>query len=505
MKKNILLLAILINTTQSFAANEILLLGGGGEPYNALDEQGQPVRGTIFDGDLNALSASLGANRNWKLQSHFNGGHPKTDEIMATKFNLQTPNTPFTPSAFENSIAAYEARINAGGPDGLTRGDQLIIQINTHGAMKMSADRNGKVEGTHSISSVDNVVGSYETLGSGTLSLDRLKSLAALAEKKGIKLAILDFSCHSGNSLSLANSNTCVITATGPIHYGYAGESTFSHHFIEQSKPGKNLEEIYLSAREKYQDASFPMISSDVGKMVQDKLYPLLTPYLYYFDAKADKLSPYLQTESLGLEAFCKSAKTFNELGALLEDMQKVSQEMGNNLAVDDIKQLKSTIKEYFDYQQSIRNTFIDYGADKLKISAKFCPTPLKPAPKKKVELPSCKEMRVEEIVATDFDEQIKRDQQHLAEEKNPSDKFYWTKAIEMGMQMKQYKDKIISENPNLNKFKEFIDALPDKEIKTRAMADKAALQSRKLYTTMYGQLNKSNTENTNACKNIKM
>lgn len=505
MKKKILLLAILIHTTQSFAANEMLLLGGGGEPYNAVDEQGQPVRGTIFDGDLNALSTSLGSNRNWKLQTHFNGGHPKTDEIMATKFNLQTPNTPFTPSAFESSIAAYEARINAGGADGLNPGDQLIIQINSHGAMKMSADRSGKIEDTHSISSVENVVGSYDTLGSGTLSMDRLKSLATLAEKKGIKLAILDFSCHSGNSLSLANANTCVITATGPIHYGYAGESTFSHHFIEESKPGKTLEDIYLSAREKYQDASFPMISSDVGKMVQDKLYPLLTPYLYYFDAKADKLSPYLQKDSLGINAYCKSVKAFNELNVLLEDMQNISKQMGNSLAVDDIKQFKTTIKEYYDYQQSIRNTFIDYGADKLKISSKFCPTPLKPAPKKKVDLPSCKEMRVEEMIAMDFDEQIKRDQQHLAEEKNPADKFYWAKAIEMGMQMKQYKDKMISENPNLNKFKDFIDALPDKEKKTRALADNAALQSRKLYTTMYGQLNKSNAENTNACKNIKM
>src|SRR5690606_31490044 len=104
---------------------------------------------------------------------------------------------------------------------------------------------------THQISAGGRATNLLSLAGGSRVNLDRLENLARMAQEKNIKLAILDFSCHSGASLSLANSSTCVIAATGPHSFAYGGASsaTFSNAFVNRMAPGKNLEEIYLEAR----------------------------------------------------------------------------------------------------------------------------------------------------------------------------------------------------------------------------------------------------------------
>ena len=105
----------------------------------------------------------------------------------------------------------------------------VIIVIDTHGADK----EDNQSEISHHVA-----VNSRDLKQTETISLDELKVLTQLAKEKGIKLGIIDFSCHSGHTISLANDNTCIISATGPKHYGF---SSFSDNFLSEMKNGGNL------------------------------------------------------------------------------------------------------------------------------------------------------------------------------------------------------------------------------------------------------------------------
>ena len=54
MNKTLLLLSALclLGTTPSYAKKQYILLGGGGEPTNAVDSKGNPILGTMFDDDI---------------------------------------------------------------------------------------------------------------------------------------------------------------------------------------------------------------------------------------------------------------------------------------------------------------------------------------------------------------------------------------------------------------------------------------------------------------------
>ena len=142
--------------------------------------------------------------------------------------------------------------------------------INSHGG-----ESSGK---THNISTAGSAMTNMNSLNdTSSVSLDALEALTKVAKDNNIKLAIVDGSCHAGNSLSLANTNTCVIAASGPKHYAY---SNFADIFAAQMKKGKNLEDVFFETKAQTQGGGFPMISTPEGVEVQDELYPYLTPYM---------------------------------------------------------------------------------------------------------------------------------------------------------------------------------------------------------------------------------
>ena len=241
----IVLLLFIMVLGSSAQTSHLAIIGGGGEAKGS---------STIFDGDLKHISKFARMNPNWITTSSFNGGHSETENII--KSNLNITNEPFTKNSCEQLIKTTNGELKSG--------DQLLIHINSHGAR-----RDVSTEKTHKIATAESALENYETIGGSTVGLDYLKKLTELANHKGIKLAIIDFSCHSGSTLNIANKNTCVITSTGPNHYGYTGsDQTFTSLFNSKLEKGKSLEEIYLEAREKYFDKSFPMIFSPQGKIV---------------------------------------------------------------------------------------------------------------------------------------------------------------------------------------------------------------------------------------------
>lgn len=268
MSKRLALLLSLSFSISGLAASHMVVIGGGGEPQRDF---------TIFDHELQNATNFIQRSE-WQTRITFNGGHAKTEKI-AQRFAAKSrgKNTDFTPQNYEAIIAEYESKISSGQ---IKSGDQLVLMISSHGSQRMGNQK------THYVSTSDyqkQGLTDYNTLGgSPMVSLDRLERLTKLAESKGIKLGILDFSCHSGVTQKLANKNTCVISSTGPEHFAWGGTPhTFAAKFTENMRKGKNLEDVFLEAMKSKQDTSFPMISSSIGTEIQNTMYPLISPYLH--------------------------------------------------------------------------------------------------------------------------------------------------------------------------------------------------------------------------------
>ena len=327
--KNKLALTLLFSITSGFAT-EIAVFGGGGDPSGPT---------TIFDGALKNL-ATANANLKMPMSLAFNGGHATTEQIVST--NLHQPNRPFTLENYNSIIADYIAKINNGQ---IKAGDQLLITVDTHGAEKDTTFNNAEL--THQIAINGSVLDPNSSSLSGpNATLDNLKTLADLAIAKNIKLGIVDFRCHSGNSIILGNQNTCVISASGPNHYGYG---TFAENFYSNMKKGNSLEEVYLQARKDMPYPSFPMISSDAGLKMNAELYSLLSPYMDYIDrdAHADKLSYY--AEHIVLEG--KECQRDNDFLILEEKLKKLMQQAGDAFYKQSISDLIVELKKYKNFQ----------------------------------------------------------------------------------------------------------------------------------------------------------
>lgn len=330
-------LFMLFFSNQSFAGERhLLLLGGGGDPEQVLDGGGNLVQApsTIFDRGLSAMGSYLKANP-WQSEIRFDGGHSQTEEILSGQFPNSKSKGPFTVDSYRKMIENYEERILSGD---IRPGEQLMVIIDSHGAELADG------ENTHQIS-----------VGRSTRSLDSLQSLADLAKLKGIKLAIMDMTCHSGSTLKLANDNTCVVTASGPNHYG---SNTFFESFVANMKPGKSIEDVFLKTRESLDSPSFPMISTPTGLKLNQSLYQAITPFLYYTN-DGGKLSYYLQSEGIScLERIEPATVLINQI----EQLQATLND--GRLNTSNLAQL---VRSYSDQQEKIIATVKSWNLQNLK------------------------------------------------------------------------------------------------------------------------------------------
>ncbi len=329
------------------------VLGGGGEPTGET---------TIFDNNLSILSKFV-KNSDWKTAVSFNGGHKNTEEILTIRFNKAKDYGSFTLQNYQGIVEEMMNKINSGE---LKAGDQLMVSIDTHGA------ETDYKELTHKIALAFSSATNLNTLaGAKVVNLDALKDLADLAAQKGVKLAVIDLSCFSGNTQKIANPKTCVITGTGPDQYGYAGAIdyklfkypiTFGSKFFSQMKKGKNLEQVFLDARMTGNVPDYPMISTIEGKNVDDKLYKLLVNFLDYNDeislnlhrsyAKAEK------SEEIFKQHICERDNKLQELISLLDQSKKML-DLSWRVIDQDIEKLKAALVSYRNYQKEYEEYYV--------------------------------------------------------------------------------------------------------------------------------------------------
>lgn len=471
-----LLLFLLMTSGVEAASKHMVVLGGGGE------KQGDS---TIFDDDLKSLGLFAKNNPEYQTSLAFNGGHSVTEGIAREHFPSFDQSNHFTAGAFGAAIKSYEDKIITGE---IKADDQILIHINTHGSSKAGD--------THNIAVAGSAISNYDTLGSSTVSLDRLKVLAGLAEEKGVKLAIIDMSCHSGNSLPLANSKTCVITSTGPDHYAYGGSDiTFSGRFNKSLAKGKNLEQAFMEVRTDYIDMSFPMISTPQGRDVQGRFYGPMTPYLYNYKGKYDKFSSFME-ELVGNEKSCSLQEQHQTLIKEAEGILKIATDEKTKATVDEFKQ---AVRAYYAYLEEIRTKMVTMGFGKMKESFSFC-TKIPADKKKKIKASKdCIEYTMENLMTLNF-ESISEYFEKQSLQGSPNDKAGALAALENIKKARTKRDEILKDHPEYSGVTLFWAGLQDLREKTSELGYAVSKAQREVYELLYRQ---STAVGPNPCRDF--
>ncbi len=446
----ILVLIILITTANAQTGRYFAYLGGSGDP---------PGETTIFDSKIPLLGA-YARSSDLTTDVAFDGGHSQTETTLRESFpenNIRN----FDVSSFESIIAGYENKIRNGA---IKSGDQLMIMVDSHGAEP------GQNMSTHQISSGQRRAHDLLNLsGSDHISLDRLQALSRLAAEKNIKLAIVDLSCHSGASLSLGNSRTCVISSTGPHTFAYGGSSrsTFSRAFVDQFRSGRNLEEAFLSARANSNDLGFPMISSPQGNALQEEMYPILMKYLNIKELTDDKFMPEIQksvaTNSCQAEAF--------EVDVLLDLTRNLER---TNSALN-FQSFRNALNAYADYRKTIQDRLKDAGAATLNETREICGTN-----------GDCPRVTVSAILAMNPDQMITQYQNELTRAWNPQARERARNWLVYYQNAKRIQDELKRSNPQAASSSNVFASFPDITQKTETLARKVAIESRKVYSALY-------------------
>lgn len=481
MKKTILATSLLLNLSPLLAANHFLVIGGGGEPM------GQK---TIFDDSLVKLSEFKKKVPDYKTKISFNGGHPNTESIISQNFRPEEIVSPtFNRQSLTSSIDDYVSQMKSGK---IKSGDQLLIFIDSHGAEKKEGEE------THEIAEGKSPIKNYSTGGGRAVSLDELKVLTQLAKEKGIKLGIMDFSCFSGETLALRNENTCVITSSGPKHYSYTGyDSLFNARFLSAMTPGKSLEDVYLSVRDDIEDPGFPMISTPVGMDIQNEMYKVFTPYFYYFDSIGDKLKPHLE-KNANESALCTDEENFELIKKIID---KAVEQSG--LGAYDASRLRQNLEEYKEYQKDIKQKLIANGQQLLDTNEEFCHTYQVVSKGKKKNENYCISYNWKQLITINYDDIISYFQKRLSYSKGQE---YQENLAQLEV-MKKAKARSLevkAKNPSIKDVNDIYKELDDKESKSYMMTYNIAIDTHKLYTSLYQAKAKAD-ERPNPCKDFKL
>ena len=493
-------LLILLISTHSKAENYLTYLGGGGEP--------KASSGTMFDNGLKAVSELVKTNAShWNYEIRFNGGHKETEALIQDNFTDAKTKQSFTKDSLKISVADYLKDINSGK---IKSGDQLLVMINSHGGAKTETSQShliavGSTGGTLNLKDLSGAA--------GVVNLDQLQDLIKAANEKGIKLGIVDFSCHSGNTLNLANDKTCIISSAGPDHFSY---SIFSKAFIGNMKSGKSLEQIFLETRLSPPDYSYPMISTPAGQEINNKLYPRLAPYLNY-DSNEPKshtrmLSDYIQ-QAASKPDLCNNDENFAQLKKQMQDLRQTLNTQNNPEITKEIDLLETLVSNYKTKIDAKIKTAKEVGAAEFNSENKITIIGNGKYRNKTEQLSN--NFTAKDLIESDFDKIIKSIDDTLLSDISKSiyDKEYsndeqrarYQASLDLFQQAKQRQQQLITSRPDLKNYRDkFKASMNDMYATSYGDVTKIIDQERKVYDLWYKQ--KSSQENKpNACSEFKL
>lgn len=448
---------------------------------------GEPVGdSTQFDGPLRKLS-NFTSSPGWEFTVSYNGGHKNTEEITKTKFKNTRNLGAFTEVNYNAIIDEMISKINN---NEVLEKDQLMLVIDTHGAQKEGSEK------THAIALSSGEVTDLKTLeGANRINLDRLETLVELAARKKVKLAIVDMSCFSGNLLNIKNENVCMISGSGTNHYSYSGEFTFPGRFYEQLKPGRNLEDAFLSARVQGFHPDFPMISTDEGQAVDALIYKSLSSYLVFNDSSTNDFTlQYDLQDATNFQAqACSQKSNHEQFKALLEqikDVYKITGKAGEN----QMASLNGALKNYRNYQQK----YEDAVKSKFEVEAQIAAILERDFADKR---PLWEAYSKLDFLTVDYKTQVKQAELRLKNSDTEGNRILTLNLIEKSKQQDLMATKIKSElsSSTLSKLKNY-EAVMKKSTDTWVLAKEVSLEARKLYFHLYQQMK---SQKSNPCRDF--
>lgn len=488
MSKTLILVALLISGNV-FAQNKFMaIMGGGAEP--------QDKETTIFDADVTELGSFLNRTTTWRPTITFNGGHTTTEGLIANGIGRRgVANTQFTKAEYERTIEDYKRKINSGE---IKSGDQLLVWISTHGAIQ----RDG--ETSHSISTSGAAAANLTTLdGAPLVNMDQMQSLINLASSKGIKLGIMDFSCHSGASMALSNPNTCIISSSGPKHFGY---SNWGGLFGGNLKAGKSLEDVFLETLNERSDPAFPMISSPVGKEIQDQIYPMATPFFYTWNANPhhNKLTSFLEGQVIKNQ--CEEAdRSFQQLISFSQEVEAIVKPAGKK--GPNYNEFRNAVAEYHNLLDQMRTDLTGMNITDLESRTEKACAPFQSyftdgKPSHVVEQCRSKPWTHKEMIAMNWDAEIARLSNQLAGSTDVQKKS-WLETQKKWFENGKVKTaELLAANPNYATYMNYYKNLPDLQRRTWELANNVSKATQKLYTDLYRAKSRTDAR-PNPCKNF--
>lgn len=479
-------LLLLLISTQSRGADYMMYIGAGGEEEKA---------DTIFDGTIKNMGKFALGSPATKMEVALNGGHSKTEALIKKSFPLAESRTGFREADYLRLLQSYKLKLEN---NEMVPGDQFMIYIDSHGAQKENAYK------THRIATSGAKAENLNTLtGADVVDLDQLESLKKLAKDKGVKMAIIDVSCHSGNTLVLADDNTCVISASGPNHFAFGD---FSQNFVKAMKKGKNLEQIFLEVRAIDDTPSLPMISSAAGLAVNNIVYDKITPFLYYFDQDHDKLLPFLENNN-SEAAQCVANENFNALMETIKNLEDQKTDINkalkwtNKKKVVDLSALKKLLGKYKKSLDLVTLKMRELDLDRLKKEELFDAT----VSLGEISARMKKTYTWKELIEADFSKLIQNIQRRITAETHSRNMASLEVIKSIYLQAQTKKEELLSANPDLV-------AIPEKEKQIKKLIESnyfinrsIAIEERKLYSALYNNEQANTLSETNPCSSFKL
>lgn len=481
------LLLLMLSTSALAGSKHVMIMGGGGEPERKY---------TIFDRELTNFKDFVKKNSDWKASTTYNGGHSDTEKILSDGL-VKGPVIPFTEKSYDQMLKDYETKILKGE---IKKGDQLLVYISSHGAAKKEGDK------THQISVKGQAATDLTTLeGSKTVSLDKLQGLIDLAKKHDVKLGVLDFSCHSGNTLALANPETCIIASSAPDNFGWAGPNTFSDRFTKAMAPGKSLEELFLHAFVDRGETAFPMISTSVGKELQDELYELMSPYLYKWSQhkSLNKLMPHLENQVL--ENKCGEAdESYKKILAFSAEAEKIIVSRPRGFSIfgnsNEFAEFEKAVKNYYEFQSSMREDLSKLNLAFIKTKGnefeEFCTSA-----KHTYSFKVCPKWTINNLISMDFEENRKLLEIQL-NDKNPFEVARAQASLESLNKAQARRNEILKIHPEFERYQRYYKELPSLVEKTNDLAFKVSVKTQVIYKKIYEERSKKSNAK-NPCKDF--
>lgn len=243
MKSLVSLTLSVVFASSAFGGEKIaLLFGGGTKPMER--------EFNLFAFTEEAIKfVKFAQERNYNIVGAYGDGRTN----IKVNALLKSPLPLFSNEAFINQIDSVIQKINDG------KVERIIVEVSSHGYLRSAGEL------THSVRA--------GMPRDTTISLDHLGLLKEAALSKGVKVFIFDTSCYSGESIVLANQNTCVVTSSNSFTESLIGKSkyfsSFTLSFWDELEKNPSIEETWLKARKENLETQLPRISTKIDQLLR--------------------------------------------------------------------------------------------------------------------------------------------------------------------------------------------------------------------------------------------